>query len=1324
MRRKLPFGAAAVFTLFVIFGCNTQQPGPQTTGTGPDTLIATPTNSQTVSAPFEVVGHTFDVNLVTAVTVYLMPVYGGDTNALEAVVGGGMLSTFRAEVTNLANGYYYIWVKSLNTLNQATITRRLLVNVASSSDTTAPVVTIGAPTEGQQVGKTYTFSGTVSDDSSGVDFVYVKVDSDSFKPVTVVNGNWSTNFTVEMQGTHINSVYAVDKAGNVSGTKQVTVDYVAGMPSIVVTSPSSGLITNGISAKVSGTASVSSPYTISKVQVRIGSASWQDATISGYIMEEVVGWSIATLSLEEGTNQVYARAISDNGKTNTTPALLIVRDAINPSVTITAPIEGYSSTNSSVTISGNASDSGSGIEGVYLAIDDNGFNKISTAATWTFSVNLPNGNHVIKVYVMDKAKNVSVTNTRNITIGSDDEDTLPPTLTIVSPTSNQTFTQATLAVSGTASDPSGVMGVYVAVDSGSFSRVTGTLSWNTNLTLTVGAHTIKFYAKDNKGNTTTVRAIPVTRTSTGNIITIHYENGNDWSTVKMHWGFGYYQNVTDVNPAGYDGFGPFFEVDWNSAESSLSCCFNNGSGSWDGTDRAVNKPGSFPSEVWIKTSSATVYTSNPNDTTPPTVELTAPFNGATLSNTVTVSANASDNVGVTKVEFYRGTVKISEDTSSPYSITWNTAYAPDGSHVLFARAYDAAGNSADSASIIVYTQNTNVPPIADAGEDITIRVSNIAHFDASGSYDPNGTIASYTWDNGLTGVNPTKTYNTPGVYNVTLTVRDNEGAIDTDVVKVTVTTNSVVSTVFSWDNATVYFVITDRFYNGNTANDNSYGRQLDGQQEIGTFHGGDLAGLTVKLNEGYFTNLGINAIWITAPYEQIHGWVAGGSGDFKHYPYHGYYVLDYTKIDASMGTTNELKAFIDKAHSQGIRVIFDIVMNHTGYNTLWDMNAYNFGELYSGWESATPQNYHSYINYSSPNWVNWWGPDWIRSGMPGYTPGGGDDLTMCLSYLPDFKTESTTYVGLPTFFAQKTDTRAVYLPNTTVRGYLITWLSEWVRVYGVDGFRCDTAKHVEQAAWAALKASCNNALATWKSANPSKKLDDLPFWMTGEVWGHGVDNDSYYDNGFDSLINFTFQGAIQNGISSYSGIEGTYSYYASAINNDSTFNVLSYISSHDTSIFFNGDVERQKKAGTLLLLCPGGVQVFYGDENCRAFGATGSDPNQGTRSQMQWPGNTTVLAHWQKIGRFRNRHTAVGAGSHSQIASSPYTFSRIYDKNGISDKVVCVLGASGSTTVNVSTVFANGAVLRDYYSGTTATVSSGSVTFTPVGDVLLIEQAQ
>ncbi len=150
---------------------------------------------------------------------------------------------------------------------------------------------------------------------------------------------------------------------------------------------------------------------------------------------------------------------------------------------------------------------------------------------------------------------------------------------------------------------------------------------------------------------------------------------------------------------------------------------------------------------------------------------------------------------------------------------------------------------------------------------------------------------------------------------------------------------------FNWHNATVYFVLTDRFVNGDPTNDNSYGRHKDGMQEIGTFHGGDLRGLASKLD--YLQTLGVNALWISSPLEQIHGWVGGGTkGDFPHYAYHGYYPQDWTKLDANMGTPDDLRQLVDEAHRRGIRVLFDVVMNHAGYATLADMQEFQFGALY------------------------------------------------------------------------------------------------------------------------------------------------------------------------------------------------------------------------------------------------------------------------------------------------------------------------------------------------------------------------------------------
>ena len=532
---------------------------------------------------------------------------------------------------------------------------------------------------------------------------------------------------------------------------------------------------------------------------------------------------------------------------------------------------------------------------------------------------------------------------------------------------------------------------------------------------------------------------------------------------------------------------------------------------------------------------------------------------------------------------------------------------------------------------------------------------------------------------------------------------------------------------FSWDNATVYFLLTDRFCNGDPSNDNAYGRMktVAGDSRA-TFHGGDFAGITKKINEGYFNDLGVNAIWMTAPYEQLHGYILGEN--FAHYSYHGYYVTDYTEPDAAYGTKAEFKTLVDTAHEHGIRIIMDIVMNHAGYNNMIDMNEYNYGTLLDGWKQVYDAgdlgNYHKKIDYesSAEDWSRWWGPDWIRSGLPGYSEQGDgpSEQVQCLTGLPDFKTESQKSVGIPQFLQTKwqkegtlSEKMSKYGSSNTVTGYISTWLAEWVETYGVDGFRCDTAKHVEFGSWNKLKQAGLAALKKWRQNNPSSPganwTDD--FWMTGECWDHGCYKDGYYtEGGFDSMINFETTGA---GLLSMDRIASVYEGYAGKINSDPSFNVLSYISSHDT-VLARGD---QYYLGSAFLMLPGGVQIYYGDETNRPLvpGIAVSGDGHAVRSDMNWDSiDTAVLAHWQKVGTFRNNHLSVGAGANvAMTASSGVGFGRTYSKNGTEDKIAAVIGASANTDVSldVSAIWADGTMLTNYYDDSSATVSGGKITF-------------
>ncbi|EOR27795.1 alpha amylase [Clostridium sartagoforme AAU1] len=554
---------------------------------------------------------------------------------------------------------------------------------------------------------------------------------------------------------------------------------------------------------------------------------------------------------------------------------------------------------------------------------------------------------------------------------------------------------------------------------------------------------------------------------------------------------------------------------------------------------------------------------------------------------------------------------------------------------------------------------------------------------------------------------------------------------------------------FSWDNVSLYFVMTDRFYDGNKSNNNSYGRVgVDSKgSTVGTFHGGDIKGLTKKLKEGYFSDLGINAIWITSPVEQIHGFISGDSnGSFAHYGYHGYYALDWTSIDKNMGTVQEMREFVDLAHSNGIRVVLDVVMNHTGFSTLKDMSDYDFSPTkndtvdISSWTPSETENFDTYnktiVDYSGhkEEWAKWWGPDWIRAGLPGYTPGGTNDINMNLSGLPDIKTESTNPVDIPPILKTKwikdsteknnkwiIPSAEKYRENLDIAPseYIIKWLSAWVEEFGIDGFRCDTAKHIDMYRWQELKEESNKALKTWRENNPNKPgakwIDD--FWMTGEVFGQGIEKNEYYANGFDSIINFKFPKG-----DSLDSLEEIYSEYDDKINSDPSFNILSYISSHDTGLTRGNMIN----LGTKLILSPGGIEIYYGDESNRkaSTNTITTAKDQPSRSDMNWDTlDQTVLSHWQKLGQFRSNHISIGAGTHKKLQDSPYIFSRTYTKNNINDKVIIATNLSGETTINVSSIWENSTSIRDFYTGKKYTVKDNKITVNAdINGVVLLEK--
>ncbi|WP_025504461.1 alpha-amylase [Vibrio parahaemolyticus] len=478
--------------------------------------------------------------------------------------------------------------------------------------------------------------------------------------------------------------------------------------------------------------------------------------------------------------------------------------------------------------------------------------------------------------------------------------------------------------------------------------------------------------------------------------------------------------------------------------------------------------------------------------------------------------------------------------------------------------------------------------------------------------------------------------------------------------------------LFDYRNANIYFVMVDRFNNADASNDNSYGRKKDGKDEVGTFHGGDLKGVIEKLD--YIKSLGTDAIWLSPIVEQVHGFVGGGdSGSFPFYAYHGYWTRDFTKIDENFGNEEDLKTLVEEAHKRGLKVLMDAVINHSGYSTLADLKFDGIDVLkpnaelpkkWGDWQPKAGENWHSYhqnIDYQSPNWAKWWGGDWVRTGLPGYPAPGSSDITMSLAGLPDFITESNKTVTPPQWLLNNPGTRVEARDNYTVSDYLIEWQTDWVKRFGIDGYRVDTVKHVEGEVWKRLKEEASNSLEQWRKENGKS---GQPFWMMGEVWGHTAYRSPYFDDGFDALINFDMQKKLDKGAACFSQMADTYQSYADTIANEKDFNPVSYMSSHDTELFFSRfkDYGMQRNAANALLLSPGAVQVYYGDEVGRNIGPYADDFHQGTRSDMVWKlsdDKQALLKHWQTLGQFRQVHPAIGAGQHRVIEQEgAYVFSR------------------------------------------------------------------
>lgn len=455
---------------------------------------------------------------------------------------------------------------------------------------------------------------------------------------------------------------------------------------------------------------------------------------------------------------------------------------------------------------------------------------------------------------------------------------------------------------------------------------------------------------------------------------------------------------------------------------------------------------------------------------------------------------------------------------------------------------------------------------------------------------------------------------------------------------------------FDWDESVIYFMVTDRFFDGNESNNAANGEQTYGKDNAGLYHGGDFAGITQKLD--YLEDLGINTIWITPIVENIPGVTVTGEGS-SDVPYnaafHGYWASDFTKLNPALGTKEEFKTLIDKAHSRGIRIMVDIVVNHAGYDT-------DFGDM-------------------------------IRSGEDIVS---GSDQKDSLSNLPDFRTE-----------------------DPAVSAQLVKWQTQWVKDYGIDYFRVDTVKHVENDTWAELK----NALT---EVDPN-------FKMIGEYAGGGyASNGNTLGTGeMDSDLDFDFNDQATSFVNgNISSVENFMTARNVTLNN--TYLTGQFLGSHDEDGFkqklLDASVTEERAtemamiAATLQITAKGQPVIYYGEE----VGQTGLNnyPYQTNRYDFDWSlvnDDNKTYQHYKKLLAIRKAYTDVFArGTRTAVTSSDedgydvvaraYEGTKLYVGLNIKDE---------NQTISIPVSEAAGSTMKDLYSGKTYTVSAdGNVEIT------------
>ncbi|MFO0586774.1 MAG: alpha-amylase family glycosyl hydrolase [Polyangiaceae bacterium] len=433
---------------------------------------------------------------------------------------------------------------------------------------------------------------------------------------------------------------------------------------------------------------------------------------------------------------------------------------------------------------------------------------------------------------------------------------------------------------------------------------------------------------------------------------------------------------------------------------------------------------------------------------------------------------------------------------------------------------------------------------------------------------------------------------------------------------------------YDWRDAVMYFVFVDRFNDGDPANNGSN----TGAEATAEYKGGDWKGVTAKINSGYFTDLGVNALWITVPMQNPNNKELGTDG--KYYSaYHGYWPANLDKPEEHFGTDQDLQDLIDAAHAKDIKVLFDYAMNHVHVSSPIYQQHMN-----DGWFNPNQ-------GPNGGNCVCGQGCDWNNQA----------EVCWFTDYLPDFNFD-----------------------NAAARKYSVDNAISWAKK-GADGFRLDAVKHIKTSWITDLRSRVTTEIEPTTGNH---------FYMVGETFTGDVgliasfiDPTTKLDGQFDFPLRVALAETVLMRKAPMSNLDGALNTSAGSYG----FGVMStFIGNHDMprAINFAQDTpawdnvwadgkdknfsntpgqpaeksayERLATAYAVLFTSKGIPLVYYGDE----YGlAGGGDPDN--RRMMQWSNysaNQTFLnTQLKKLTKIRADHSALRRGARSSIGSTSDT---------------------------------------------------------------------